>query len=228
MKKAIVLLSGGLDSATCLAITNNMGFKVFALSFEYGQKHNVELERAKLLAKKYGAKHFIFKLPLSLIGGSALTDNNLQVPDNDMENIGKEIPITYVPARNTIFLAIAAGFAEVNEITDIFIGTNSVDYSGYPDCRPQFISAMEQAITLGTSYVDKGKKFNIHTPLSNLTKGEIIKLGLSLGVDYSLTTTCYNADDYGNPCGKCDACKLRLQGFKDAGVKDPLNYGRNE
>jgi len=227
MKKAIVLLSGGLDSATCLAIAVDKGFEVIALSFEYGQKHNVELKRAKSLAKKYNVKHYAFKLPLNLIGGSALTDENFEVPENDMKNIGKDIPITYVPARNTIFLAIAAGFAETNEITDIFIGTNSVDYSGYPDCRPQFISAMEKAITLGTSYVDKGKKFTIHTPLSNLTKGEIIKLGFSLGVDYSLTTTCYNADESGNPCGKCDACKLRLQGFKDAGVKDPLTYRRS-
>jgi 7-cyano-7-deazaguanine synthase len=228
MKKAIVLLSGGLDSATCLAIADNQGFSVVALSFDYGQKHNIELEKAKGLAVKYGAKHYIFKLPLNLIGGSALTDISLEVPNNNVENIGKEIPITYVPARNTIFLAIAAGFAEVNGVTDIFIGTNAVDYSGYPDCRPQFISAMENAITLGTSYVDKGQKFTIHTPLSNLTKGEIIKLGVSLGVDYSLTTTCYNVDAFGNPCGKCDACKLRLQGFKDAGLQDPLNYGRSE
>lgn len=224
MEKAIVLLSGGLDSATCLAIASNDGFKITAISFEYGQKHSVELDRAKSLANKYEAEHIIFKLPLNLIGGSALTDENITVPVNDLNEIGIGIPITYVPARNTIFLAIAAGFAEVNDIEDIFIGTNSVDYSGYPDCRSEFISAMEKAINLGTSYADLGKRFKIHTPLSNLTKGEIIELGTSLGIDYSMTTTCYNADEEGNPCGTCDSCKLRLQGFSDAGMVDPLNY----
>jgi len=228
MRKAIVLLSGGLDSATCLAIALNKGFEVIAISFQYGQKHKQELEKAKKIAKIYKVKHYIFPLPLNLIGGSALTDEKLSVPENSIDTIGAEIPITYVPARNMIFLSIAAGLAEVNEIEDIFIGTNSVDYSGYPDCRPEFLSAMEKAISLGTSYADLGKKITIHTPLANLTKGDIIKLGMSLSVDYSLTTTCYNPDEFGISCGVCDSCKLRLKGFSDAGLKDPLEYRRNK
>ena len=224
MKKCLVLLSGGLDSATCLAIAVNEGYKVFALSFDYSQRHRVELERAKALAKKYNATHFVFPLSLNIIGGSALTDKRIDVPDVPLEKIGEGIPITYVPARNTIFLSIAAGFCEINDIEDIFIGVNALDYSGYPDCRPEFIKAMERAITLGTKYFDMGKSFKIHTPLIDLKKSEIIRLGMKLGVDYSLTNSCYNPDPHGNPCGRCDSCKLRLKGFKEAGFKDPLKY----
>ncbi len=224
MEKCLVLLSGGLDSATCLAIAVDKGFKPYALSFDYGQRHRVELEKAKLLAKKFNAVHFIFPLSLNIIGGSALTDKSIEVPDVPLSEIGRGIPVTYVPARNTIFLSIAAGFCEVNDIEHIFIGVNALDYSGYPDCRPEFIRAMEQALTLGTKYSDMGKRFNIHTPLIDLKKSEIIKLGIKLGVDYSLTNSCYNPDMDGNPCGRCDSCKLRLKGFKDAGFEDPLNY----
>ncbi len=225
MEKCLVLLSGGLDSATCLAYAVKQGFKPYALSFDYGQRHKVELEKAKLLAMKYNAVHFVFPLDLRVIGGSALTDDNLDIPDTPLEKIGKEgIPITYVPARNSIFLSIAAGFCEINRIEHIFIGVNALDYSGYPDCRPEFIKAMQKALTLGTKYGDEGKAFQIHTPLLNLKKSEIIKLGMELGVDYSLTNSCYNPDSEGNPCGKCDSCKLRLAGFKEAGFKDPLNY----
>ena len=224
MRKCLVLLSGGLDSATCLAIAVNEGYKPYALSFDYGQRHKVELERAKTLAKKYNAVHFIFPLSLNIIGGSALTDKEIEVPDVPIEKIGEGIPITYVPARNTVFLSIAAGFCEVNDIEDIFIGVNALDYSGYPDCRPEFIKTMEKAITFGTKYSDMGKSFKIHTPLIDLKKSEIIKLGMELGVDYSLTNSCYNPDSQGNPCGRCDSCKLRLKGFKEAGYKDPLNY----
>ncbi len=224
MEKCLVLLSGGLDSATCLAIAVDKGFKPYALSFDYGQRHRVELEKAKLLAKKFNAVHFIFPLSLNIIGGSALTDKSIEVPDVPLSEIGRGIPVTYVPARNTIFLSIAAGFCEVNDIEHIFIGVNALDYSGYPDCRPEFIRAMEQALTLGTKYYDMGKRFNIHTPLIDLKKSEIIKLGIKLGVDYSLTNSCYNPDLNGNPCGRCDSCKLRLKGFKDAGFEDPLNY----
>ena len=224
MEKCLVLLSGGLDSATCLAIAVNEGFKPYAMSFDYGQRHSVELERAKALAKRYNAEHFIFPLSLNLIGGSALTDGSIEVPDVPIEKIGKGIPVTYVPARNTVFLAIAAGFCEVNDIEHIFIGVNALDYSGYPDCRPEFIKTMEKTITLGTKYSDMGKSFKIHTPLIDLRKSEIIKKGMELGVDYSLTNSCYNPDEKGNPCGRCDSCKLRLKGFKEAGYKDPLNY----
>ncbi len=224
MKKCLVLLSGGLDSATCLAYAVDKGFKPYALSFDYSQRHKIELEKAKLLAQKYNAVHFIFPIDLTIIGGSALTDKSIDVPDTPFEKIGEGIPITYVPARNTIFLSIAAGFCEVNDIEDIFIGVNALDYSGYPDCRPEFIKSIEKTLTLGTGYGDKGKSFNIHTPLINLKKSEIIKLGISLGLDYSLTSSCYNPDSDGNPCGRCDSCKLRLKGFKEAGFKDPLKY----
>lgn len=224
MKKSLILLSGGLDSATALAIALNQGFRVIAMSFDYGQRHRMELEKSRLLCEKYDVPHIIMNVPLNAIGGSALTDEAIEVPDNTQENIGSDIPITYVPARNTIFLAIAAGYCEVNDIQDIFIGTNIVDYSGYPDCRPKFIEAMKTAITLGTRYADEGKQFSIHTPLARMKKAEIIEKGIELGVDYSLTSTCYNPDKNGNPCGRCDSCKLRLKGFREAGLTDPLHY----
>jgi len=224
MKKSLILLSGGLDSATALAIAVDQGFRVTAMSFDYGQRHRVELEKSRLLCEKYGIPHIIMSVPLDSIGGSALTDKALEVPDNTQESIGSDIPITYVPARNTIFLAIAAGYCEVNGIQDIFIGTNVVDYSGYPDCRPKFIEAMKAAITLGTRYADEGKQFTIHTPLARMKKSEIIQKGIELGMDYSLTSTCYNPDEEGNPCGRCDSCKLRLKGFREARLTDPLHY----
>ncbi len=224
MKKSVVLLSGGLDSATVLAIALEKGFQPVAMSFDYGQRHRIELQKSRLLATKYNVPHVIITIPLNVIGGSALTDSTIEVPDTPTEKIGGEIPVTYVPARNTIFLAIAAGYCEVNGIEDIFIGTNVMDYSGYPDCRPAFIKAMETAITLGTRYADDERKFTIHAPLSNMKKSEIIQKGIELGVDYSLTSTCYNPDENGNPCGICDSCKLRLRGFREAGIVDPLPY----
>ncbi len=224
MKKSLILLSGGLDSATVLAIALNEGFQPVAMSFDYGQRHRVELEKSRLLSEKYKVPHIVMHVPLNVIGGSALTDRDIDVPENPQEEIGGEIPITYVPARNTIFLAIAAGYCEVNKIEDIFIGTNVMDYSGYPDCRPEFIQAMETAITLGTRYADEDRKFTIHAPLSSMKKSEIIKTGTELGVDYSLTSTCYNPDRDGNPCGYCDSCKLRIRGFREAGLIDPLPY----
>ena len=224
MKKALILLSGGLDSATVLAIALHQGFTVTAMSFDYGQRHRIELEKSRKLCEKYNIPHIIMHVPLTSIGGSALTDQAIEVPDNPQESIGGSIPITYVPARNTIFLAVAAGYCEVNGIQDIFIGTNAVDYSGYPDCRPEFIQAMESAITLGTRYADEGNRFIIHTPLARMKKAEIIQKGIELGVDYSLTSTCYSPDENGDPCGRCDSCKLRLKGFREAGLTDPLPY----
>lgn len=222
-KKCVVLLSGGLDSTTTLAIAISEGFKPYAITFDYNQRHRIEIERAKMTAEKYGVHQLIFPLPLNLIGGSALTDN-IDVPDNKIEEIGKGIPITYVPARNSIFLSVASAWAEAKEINDIFIGVNTLDYSGYPDCRKEFIDAMGRALTLGTKFHDRGKRIVIHTPLADMTKAEIIKRGSELGVDYSLTSSCYNPDEKGRACGKCDSCKLRLKGFAEAGLKDPLEY----
>lgn len=226
--RAVVLLSGGLDSATTLAIAISEGYEVYAISFDYGQRHKIELEKATLLAKKYGVKHMVFPIPLNKIGGSALTDYSIDVPDNNEEKIGREVPITYVPARNTIFLSIAAAWSEVIGAEHIFIGTNVVDYSGYPDCRPEFIKKMEDAITYGTKYIDEDKRFTIHTPLSKMSKADIIKKGIELGVDYFLTNSCYNPTSDGKACGVCDACKLRLKGFKEAGFEDPVLYAKKE
>jgi len=223
-KQALVLLSGGLDSATTLAIALDAGFAVTAMSFDYGQRHKVELARSRALCDRYNVPHLLVPLPLDRFGGSALTDPDIAVPDLPDDVIGRDIPITYVPARNTIFLAVAAGWCEAHGVRDIFIGTNAVDYSGYPDCRPAFIESMEQAITLGTRCADDGTRFTIHTPLARLTKADIIRKGLALGVDYSLTSTCYNPHSNGNPCGRCDACKLRRKGFLEAGTVDPLPY----
>lgn len=220
-KQAIILLSGGLDSITVLALAKQQGYDCYALSFDYGQRHNAELKAASEIAKAYKAiDHKIIKLGLGLIGGSALTDQNIQVPDKP----GEGIPVTYVPARNTIFLAFALGWAEVLKITDIFIGVNSVDYSGYPDCRPEFIAAFQNLANLATKAGVEGKHFTIHTPLIHLSKAEIIKLGAGLGVDYSVTVSCYSADEFGRACRVCDACRLRAQGFAESGICDPTCY----
>ncbi len=227
-KKAIILLSGGLDSITCVAIAQSQGYAVHALSFDYGQKHNVELECAKKIAKTMNvSEHRIAKIDLgSLFGGSALTDDNFNVPEpKNVDEIGKTgVPITYVPARNTIFLSYALAYAEVINACDIFIGVNALDYSGYPDCRPEYIRSFETMANLATKIGIEGGRINIQSPLEKLTKAEIIKLGTKLGVDYSLTSTCYNADSHGTACGKCDACLLRLEGFKQAGLQDPIQY----
>jgi len=225
MKKAVVLFSGGLDSTTCLAIAKSQGFELYALSFYYHQRHDVEIKAAKRVAESMGVKqHLVLELPLNKIGGSALTDD-IDVPKDLNPEQTTEIPITYVPARNTIFLSFALGWAEVLGAADIFIGVNAVDYSGYPDCRPEFIEAFEKMANLATKETVTGKfKFQIHTPLVKLTKAEIIKKGLELGVDYSLTHSCYDPDEHGLACGRCDSCYLRKKGFAEAGVPDPTLY----
>jgi 7-cyano-7-deazaguanine synthase len=221
-KKAVVLLSGGLDSATCLAIAKSQGYECYALSFEYGQRHQCELQAAKDIADAIGVKeHVVINIDLRKWGGSALTDD-IDVPDAD--KAGEGVPITYVPARNIIFLSFAVGWAEVLGAKDIFIGVNSVDYSGYPDCRPQFIEAFRKCATVGTKASDEGWEFDIHAPLQTLTKSEIIRQGTDLGVDYGLTHSCYNPDENGLSCGKCDSCHLRHKGFEDAGIPDPTRY----
>jgi 7-cyano-7-deazaguanine synthase len=220
-KKAIILLSGGLDSITVLALAQQQGFDCYALSFDYGQRHNAELIAASEIAKTYQVKdHKIVKLGLGAIGGSALTDENIQVPDH----LEAGIPVTYVPARNTIFLAFALGWAEVLHVTDIFIGVNAVDYSGYPDCRPEFIKAFQQLADLATKAGVEGEHFTIHTPLIDLSKVEIIKMGVQFGVDYAPTVSCYSADSQGRACRICDACRLRLLGFTESGIQDPTRY----
>ena len=220
-KKAIILLSGGLDSITVLALAKKQGFKCYALSFDYGQRHNAELVAATQIAADYQVEdHKIIKLGLASIGGSALTDEHIAVPQSPQEGI----PITYVPARNTIFLSFALGWAEVLKLTDIFIGVNAVDYSGYPDCRPEFIKAFQQLANLATKAGVEGGHFTIHTPLIALSKAEIIKQGVELGVDYKHTVSCYSADEQGRACQVCDACRLRKAGFIEAGIKDPTQY----
>lgn len=225
VKKAVVLLSGGIDSATTLAIAKDSGYEVYAISFRYGQRHHFEIEAAKKIAIDMGVKrHFITYIDLTSFGGSALTDD-IPVPKiGEVEDIGKEIPVTYVPARNIIFLSLALGWAEVLGVSDIFIGVNVVDYSGYPDCRSEFIEAFEKAANLGTRNGVEGKKIKIHTPLISLSKAEIIRKGIKLGVDYSLTHSCYDPDANGRACGKCDSCLLRKKGFEKAGVEDPTIY----
>ena len=221
MKKAVVLLSGGLDSATTLAIARRDGFACHALSFAYGQRHKAELDAAARVAKALGAaEHKTVALDLSAIGGSALTDASIPVPDHPTEGI----PATYVPARNTVFLAVATGWAEVLDAHDIFIGVNAVDYSGYPDCRPEFIAAFQEVANLGTKAGVEGQGLRIQAPLQKLSKAEIVKLGTRLGVEYGLTVSCYTADAQGRACGVCDSCRLRRQGFLDAGLKDPTVY----
>jgi 7-cyano-7-deazaguanine synthase len=224
-KKAVVLLSGGIDSATTLAIAKNSGYEAYAISFRYGQRHNFEIEAAKKIALKMDVKrHLIMDVGLSFFGGSALTDD-IPVPKNEkIENIGKNIPVTYVPARNIIFLSLALGWAEVLGAVDIFIGVNAIDYSGYPDCRDEFIKVFERTANLGTKSGVEGRKITIHTPLIKLTKAEIIKKGIALKLDYSLTHSCYDPDKEGRACGKCDSCLLRKKGFEEAGVEDPTTY----
>jgi 7-cyano-7-deazaguanine synthase len=219
--KAIVLVSGGLDSATCLAIAKNQGYECYALSFDYGQRHLAELVAAQRVVQSLGSiVHKVIKLGLGDIGGSALTDKAIEVPTSPTEGI----PVTYVPARNTVFLSLALGWAEVLQAYEIFIGVNAVDYSGYPDCRPEFIKAFETMANLATKAGAQGNHFHICTPLIDLTKAEIIQQGTKLGVDYSLTVSCYAADDDGRACGECDSCRLRAAGFTAAGIPDPTKY----
>jgi len=219
--KAVVLLSGGLDSATTLALVIKEGYTCHALSFNYGQRHSVELTAAKKVAASLQvAEHRIITLDLAWIGGSALTDTRIAVPETPTEGI----PVTYVPARNTIFLSYALGYAEVLGAGDIFIGVNAVDYSGYPDCRPEYIRAFENMARLATKAGVEGVPFKIHTPLIQLSKADIIRTGITLGVDYSLTVSCYQADVQGHACGKCDSCRFRKEGFTSAGIIDPTIY----
>lgn len=220
-KRAVVLLSGGLDSATVLAIAANQGYDCYALSFDYGQRAQTELNAAKRVVSALGAKeHRVFNLDLAQFGGSALTDTAIDVPSDAEDGI----PITYVPARNTIFLSLALAWAEVLHADAIFIGVNAVDYSGYPDCRPEFIAAYEQMANLATRNGVTGEPFKIETPLIDLTKAEIIQQGSALGLDYGLTVSCYQSDDDGRACGNCDSCHLRAKGFADAGLPDPTRY----
>ena len=226
--KAVVLLSGGLDSTTTLAIAKRAGFDLFALTFDYGQRHHIEVDRAQDIAKHFAVvDHQIVKIDLRQFGGSALTDS-IDVPvGRDQKEMGSEIPVTYVPARNTIFLSFCLAYAEVKEANDIFIGVNAIDYSGYPDCRPEFITAFETLANLATKAGVEGKnRMKIHTPLIKLNKGEIIQKGLQLGVDFAMTHSCYNPGEAGKSCGVCDSCQLRLKGFQEAGVEDPIKYAK--
>lgn len=224
-RKAVVLLSGGLDSATALAIAQRDGFDCYALSFDYGQRHRFELDAARRVARAAGvARQVVVPLDLRAIGGSALTDD-IAVPKNrDEAEMAGGIPVTYVPARNTVFLAVALGWAEVLGAADLFVGVNAVDYSGYPDCRPEFIEAFERLANVATKAGVEGTRFRVHAPLIRMTKAEIIRTGLELGVDYSLTHSCYDPAPDGRPCGRCDSCRLRLKGFTDAGASDPVVY----
>jgi len=223
IKKAIVLLSGGLDSTTVLSIAQAQGFNCYALSFSYGQRHSVELVAASKLAESCKVlEHRIFDIDLSSFKGSALTDDNIEIPTE--QSSSDEIPVTYVPARNTVFLSIALAWAEVIQAQDIFIGVNAVDYSGYPDCRPEYIHAFETMANLATKAGVEGNKLTIHTPLITLTKAEIIALGVKHGVNYAQTVSCYRADDQGKACGQCDSCKYRKQGFLEAEIEDPTHY----
>ena len=221
IKKAVVLVSGGLDSATVLAIAKQAGFECYALSFDYGQRHRNELVAAATVAQHQNAKtHRTFVLDLAQFGGSALTDSSIEVPKHHE----KGIPITYVPARNTVFLSIALAWAEVLGAYDIFIGVNAIDYSGYPDCRPEYIEAYQRMATLATKTGVEGQRIQINTPLLHLSKAEIIQRGLALGLDYALTLSCYDPSEQGLACGQCDSCRLRLEGFAEAGVDDPTQY----
>jgi 7-cyano-7-deazaguanine synthase len=220
-RKAVVLLSGGLDSATTLAVARDQGYLCYALSLDYGQRHRAELAAAHRVAESLGvAQHKVIPLDLTAIGGSALTDSGIAVPEQPQEGI----PVTYVPARNTIFLALALAWAEVLGAWDLFIGVNAVDYSGYPDCRPEYIEAFQRLCQLATRAGVQGGAFQVHAPLIELSKADIIRVGMRLGVDYGLTVSCYAADDSGRACGRCDSCRLRAKGFADAGVQDPTSY----
>jgi len=223
LKPAVVLLSGGLDSATVLAIARSEGFACHALSFDYGQRHRAELHAAENLADALGAaEHRVLPIDLSAFGGSALTDDTIAVPTEGV--VAGVIPVTYVPARNTVFLSLALAWAEVLAARDIFIGVNAVDYSGYPDCRPEFIAAFTRLANLATRAGVEGESFTIHTPLVELAKSEIIRTGLALGVDYARTVSCYQPTSDGRACGVCDSCRLRRTGFADAGISDPTRY----
>lgn len=220
-RKAVVLVSGGLDSTTVLAMACAEGYECYTMAFDYGQRHRAELKAAEQISAQLGAiEHKVIELDLSSIGGSALTDSSIDVPEERSEGI----PVTYVPARNTVFLSIALGWAEVLSASDIFIGVNAVDYSGYPDCRPDYIAAYETMANLATKSGVEGERLSIKTPLMTLSKSDIITKGLALGVDYSLTVSCYQADDSGLACGKCDSCYLRRQGFSEQGIADPTRY----
>ena len=222
MKPAVVLLSGGLDSATCLAIARSQGFACYCLSFDYGQRHSAELLAAERVARALGAvEQRTLNLGLAQFGGSALTDTSIAVP---VDGVQPGIPVTYVPARNTIMLSLALAWAEVLGSQDIFVGVNAVDYSGYPDCRPEYIAAFETMANLATKAGVEGHKLSIHAPLIDLSKAEIIRTGAALGVDYSLTVSCYQADELGRACGVCDSCRLRAEGFAAAGLADPTLY----
>ncbi len=225
MKRAVILLSGGIDSTTTLSIAIAEGYEVYALSFDYGQRHQIETEAARRVAKSLGVKeHCVAKIDLHIFGGSALTDD-IEVPKQRSETeIAHGIPITYVPARNTIFLAYALAWAEVSKARDIFLGVNAIDYSGYPDCRPEFIEAFENLANLATKAGVEGRRFQIHTPLIKLSKADIIRKAVELGVDLSLTHSCYDPTLEGLACGECDSCLLRLKGFCEAGIKDPIRY----
>jgi len=220
-RKAVVLLSGGLDSTTCVALAKAEGFEVHALSFAYGQRHSAELKAARRIAENMGAVHHIVDLDLAQFGGSALTEQDIEVPDYQDSS---DIPVTYVPARNLVFLSIATALAEAIDAHDIFIGISSVDYSGYPDCRPEFIASFRQTAALGTKTGVEGKAMTIHTPLQQLSKEATIRLGTDLGVDYALTVSCYRADHSGAACGRCDACHFRRSGFINASLNDPTVY----
>jgi 7-cyano-7-deazaguanine synthase len=229
-RPAVVLLSGGLDSTTCLAIARAEGFAPVALSFRYGQRHAAELGCARRVAEVAGVEHLVADIDLAAFGGSALVDDSLAVPKHHdvaelaAEAAGDDIPITYVPARNTIFLGFALAVAEVRGASDVFIGVNAVDYSGYPDCRPEFIAAFEEMANVATRAGVEGRRLTIHTPLIDLTKADIIRRGVELGVDYSVTSTCYDPGPDAGACGHCDACLLRAKGFADAGLPDPTRY----
>ena len=225
MKSAVVLLSGGIDSTTTLAIAITEGYEAYALSFDYGQRHRIEMQAARRAADSLGAKeHRIAKIDLRVFGGSALT-GEIDVPKQRSETeIADGIPVTYVPARNTIFLAYALGWAEVIQAADIFLGVNAIDYSGYPDCRPEFIEAFQTVANVGTKAGVEGRRFQIHTPLIKFSKAEIIRKAVELGVDLSLTHSCYDPSPDGLACGECDSCLLRLKGFREAGMKDPIRY----
>ena len=221
MTKAVVLLSGGMDSATCLAIAKSDGMERYALSFDYGQRHSAELSAAAMIANSVGVEaHRLLRLDLGAIGGSALTDERIRVP----ESASDDIPVTYVPARNTVFLSLALGWAEVLDADYIYVGVNAVDYSGYPDCRPEYIDAFQRVADLATKRSVEGRPIRIKTPLIHMTKGEIVRRGSELGLDYSLTVSCYQADEDGRACGVCDACRLRRGGFEEAGRRDPTRY----
>jgi 7-cyano-7-deazaguanine synthase len=223
-KKAVILVSGGLDSTTVVAMAKSQGYDCYTLSFDYGQRHRSELVAAQNVSELMTVHaHKVVKLDLGSIGGSALTDSSIEIPESETTGI----PVTYVPARNTVFLSIALGWAEVLGANDIFLGVNAVDYSGYPDCRPEYIQAFETMANLATKAAVEGQKLKIHAPLIDMTKGQIVQTGLALGVDYSKTVSCYQANLEGEACGKCESCRLRRQGFEQADIKDPTRYQNN-